>query len=499
MSMEPSPKPSVIPNRPRWPRWLAGLVFAVSAVLLLLGARGDLHIDEVVSLNAALDRTSWVAIFTEHQNDNTHLLNSLGLRALGWQSHFWVYRLPSVISCLGLLAVLALAARRFGPGTAIWVLVLAGLSFPIILYGSEARGYAPAMFFAVAAYELMQRRRERASRLNLVLFWACLVLGMLAQFTFLMVCLALGIWQLARDHFAGAGWRTRAGNVIKYFGVPLVCLAVLYVVFLRHMIILGGLVEPWWKALSDFATYLLGFAPDAWPLRVVAGLLMLGVLLGGLVKMFREKREEWVFWAAIFFVAPALVLLGMRPQFLYYRYFAVCFPFFYLLLGWLLARWFAGGGRFRWLAVAVLAAMVWGQGVKTAGLLRFGRGHYRQAMLDMAAATPGPVIRMCSDHDFRNGTLALFYAHFLPPGKTLVYIPRAKRDAEWPDWFVAGCMDPAFAAYPDIEVAGIGTYDRFGVYPYCGSSGLSWFVYRRPPGLVPPPAPRRLEAPPLAH
>jgi hypothetical protein len=136
-------------------------------------------------------------------------------------------------------------------------------------------------------------------------------------------------------------------------------------------------------------------------------------------------------------------------------------------------------------AVLMTAAITTGHMVKNESLLRYGRGKYLQALLDMAAATPGPVVRVSSDHDFRNGSLVVFYARYLPPSKQVDYITRPRRDQVTPDWFIQHCGDPTFNAYDDVEVGGIGKYDLFHTYPYCGSSGWSWFVYHRDPNATP--------------
>jgi hypothetical protein len=106
----------------------------------------------------------------------------------------------------------------------------------------------------------------------------------------------------------------------------------------------------------------------------------------------------------------------------------------------------------------------------------------------MAAATAGPLIRVGSDNDFKNGTLLKFYARFLPSSKRLEYIPSERRNQEKPEWVVAHCLDPTFPAYPDLEVGSIGKYDLFGVYPSCGLSGWGWFVYRLPAEAAAGPA-----------
>jgi hypothetical protein len=250
------------------------------------------------------------------------------------------------------------------------------------------------------------------------------------------------------------------------------------------MIILGGLVQSWWTVIPETVGYALGFA-DPGGIRLVA-VILASVLAGsGLWLLFRQKRDEWIFFALILLVSPALVLILWQPKFLYFRYFSVCFPFFYLLLAVLFDHWFRHAGKLKFIPVLLLLAITTGHLVKVDNLLRLGRGNYRAALRDLAAATPGPVIRVGSDNDFKNRTLLAFYARFLPPGKSIEYIPQERRAREKPDWIILYCLDTTFPAYPDVEVGQVGKYLLFGTYPYCGSSGWSWFVYYRPAETVP--------------
>jgi len=454
-------------------------LFLAGAALMFVCARGDLFIDEVVSLNWAHNAPAWSALFTENQTDNNHLLNTLYMRLLGYQPDFFLYRIPAAVFGAAFLATLIFTARRLGKSVPVWVAVLAGLSYPVILYSSEARGYSGAMFFAALAYELIQQCWERFTLPKLVLFWTVLMLGLLSHFSFIMTCMALGIWSLWHDHAAKCPSKVVITNALKYFGIPAVFVAGLYLIYIRKMSILGGNIQPKWEAIGDAVSYLLGLNADGW-LRWLAMALATTFVTCGVIKMFREKRGDSVFFLAAIVIAPAIMLILWNPKFLYFRYFAITFPFFYLLMGYVLARWFSSAGKGKWIPVILVIGITAGHLVKTVNLIRYGRGNYSQAVFDMAAATPGPVIKVASDHDFRNGTLLQFYARFLPRTKTLEYILKEQRHQIRPDWVVMHCLDATFPPYLDIDVTGWGKYELFGNYPFCGSSGWAWSVYHGP-------------------
>jgi hypothetical protein len=70
-----------------WPRgWelpAAGAVIAVAALLYVLGARGELWFDEVLSIQWARNATTPAEIITLYRHDNNHPLNTLWLYSLG--------------------------------------------------------------------------------------------------------------------------------------------------------------------------------------------------------------------------------------------------------------------------------------------------------------------------------------------------------------------------------------------------------------------------------
>ncbi len=110
--------------------------------------------------------SSPVGILTRLTHDNNHPLNSLFLWLVGPTPHWVAYRALAVICSGGTLVLTLLLSRRRGPLEAVASVTLMAASYPLVVYGSEARGYAPATFFALAAFLLLERARPPVSQVG---------------------------------------------------------------------------------------------------------------------------------------------------------------------------------------------------------------------------------------------------------------------------------------------------------------------------------------------
>ena len=172
-------------------------------------------------------------------------------------------------------------------------------------------------------------------------------------------------------------------------------------------------------------------------------------------------------------LAPVFTTVLTHPQFPTFRYFIVCFPFFYLLLAIVFDEWSRQPGFIKLLPVLLILSMTTGHLLKLEKLIALGRGGYLQAVNDMAAATRGQVVRVSSDSDFKNGKLLHFYGLLLS-SKKIEYVAHDDIASERPEWLVT----TYFADYPSLMAAHTIKYDLFSSYPFCGLSGLEWSVYR---------------------
>ena len=134
---------------------LLGAGILVSTMMIYAAATGDLWLDEIWSIFFSESAKSPWEIVSLYKHDNNHLLNTFYLYAIGRQDTLIFYRLLSMAAGVGSSYLLTTIARKRGELESIFVLLLAGFSYPLILYFSEARGYAPAIFFALLSLFLL--------------------------------------------------------------------------------------------------------------------------------------------------------------------------------------------------------------------------------------------------------------------------------------------------------------------------------------------------------
>ncbi len=459
---------------------LTWVALSLSALAIIGAARGDLWLDEIWSLAFARNARSVADIFVRFHNDNNHPLNTLFLHFLGNPQALIVYRLLAILCGVGSVYLASRIARAdWGGPEALGATILTGASFPLLLYFSEARGYAPALFFALAGYAAWRRISRRFGTGTLLGFWACAVLGFLSHATFILAAMAFLAGSLVQEIRTAGPLAKRALRVAVLHLPPLVFFAGWYVFFLRPMTIGKGPILGTGPVIGQAAALLLGL-PDAPGFRAAAVILTLALIAAGILSLRDERRVLGAFFLTVLLAAPALLLLLSRPQFLYFRYLIVCFPFFLLLLARaaceaarrLPARW-------RWVPWVALALVVAGQVPRDFRLLTVGRGQYSAAFQYVVEHSPPGVVRIASDQDFRNEMLFDFYAPRVPPPSHLRYVERAQWFVETPDWFLVHSQDASFQPLATVSAEGAGLFRLVKTYPYAGYSGWTWYLYQR--------------------
>jgi len=449
-------------------RWAAALIVVLAAAALVRWpcARTQPWLDEIWSIDLARQASSVATVFHGLHDDNNNPLNTLYLRLVPDGSPFEAYRYLSLGA--GLIAV---ALLGWDPEDRLRGLVaasLAAVSTHMVLYATEARGYALMSVFALLCWRLL-RPAGSPSPARSFAFSVCALLAFLSHPTFVYVYAALFAWAWIK---LPAGRRLR--GLAALFALPTAGYA-LYEALQIPLSIDGAASYGLGDILLRTAAVWSG-APAGVAAALIGGAILAGLAACELARLQRERFDEAVFFAVLF--AGALAFAAIFP-FPFERHFYACLPFALMLAAGELTRLLRAGGAGRAAAVALGLAFVLGNGARDAELATAGRGHYQEAVARMAADTPGKVVTVGGDHDTRDRLVLDFYAGKAPSGKRFAYVPAAERAASPPEWFLM------HGFYTDPRQAPIGRtdggrpYGRVEVYPYSGLSGWTWVLFRR--------------------
>lgn len=459
---------------------LLAVVVVAGAALRVALARGDLWLDELWSLSFARQITWPWHVLTAIHHDNNHPLNTFVLyvtaKVAGAHGPSIVYRLMPIVAGVATIPLLYWTETRredpLGPISGLIAATLCAGSFLGVLYSSEARGYAPAAFFAVLAFALV-RTREMTTGSDRVTFTVVCALGLLSHLTFLFVYAGLAAWTFVR--FVIERRDIRAWLALHQ--MVLVVVVGVYLVDARKLVYGGGpafsVPDVVMRVLS-----IVGGGSDAGADRWSAMLSTSVAALFGIGILIKARNDEWVFFVTTLIVAPALMLLVYEPRFLDVRYFFIVVPFLWILAARVLAVATTHGG-YGWIfVVLVLVSVSVGNIGRLISPLRDGRGHYRDAVETMARLAPGDQVTVGSDHDFSNRLIIDYYGEERPSGKTITYVSADRVVAGDAEWYLTRTHRPEEAVPPTIVLMDR-QFTLVQSFRYGGISGWNWHLYRR--------------------
>lgn len=456
------------------------VLLSLGALLLRLYAATDnFWLDEIFNYFLAMEQVHSVKdIFTgikfEHQ-----FLVTLSMYLVGDQLNWMWYRLPSVIAGTGIIVLMAMVGyRRMRPGALIVTLAVAAISYPLVLYSSEARGYAPAAFFSLAMFAFIEKYWHRGNQVWLIGFWASTVIAVLYHPAAVCIYLALGSWSLVREWRLGDRLAMVVRKMALCHAVPLAFMAWLYFAVMRQWGSVGGDILPLARVIGDTMAVVFGF-PMRPEFRWVAMFLGCTLIALSLVVIARLVRSDiWIFYFSALLLAPALMLSFDNRQYVYVRYFVILFPFFYLMLGEAMD---AVAQRFKWARVVVVSLsvlMLFGHALSTTNFLRIGRGGYLDTVQYIVANTHGTQVKVGSDHDFRNGLPIIFYSRYIPKNQSMVYVRLNEWPSEGPNWLLIHNTCSENFIPKAVVTINDRTYRLEKSYPVLGLSGVGWHLYR---------------------
>jgi hypothetical protein len=465
--------------------------FAVGVGVRVFAAHNDLWFDEVWTLQLLRERVhSLGELFTNFKHSNNHHLCSLWMWLVGQNASALVYRLPSVLASIGTIVVAALIGLRRSRFEGCIAVILTSWSYLLIHFGTEARGYSLAIFFALLAWYALQQFEERRSWIWIVVFWSAVVLGFLAHLEFVICFAGLVVWALWRFLRSRQKWQQAVLDLFALFTVPVALVLAFYFVAIRGMEVAGGPTYRLWPLLIKTASYTLG-GPGSGAAAGIIALLAVAALCVALIYLMVEGDARWIFYAVVI-AAPFALIAIQRPEQLYVRYFMISVAASLLLLAAgcaaLFRRSFAGTA----MALALLAVFAAGNAANIISLLRFGRGQYLAALHFMEKHSNGGNVLITSDQDFRNGRLVNYYKRYLERPDHTHYLDRATLNGEYvrtngqssgAEWLILHRLDLTKQADRVSDSYG-NSYQLVTIYRYSDLSGWNWLLYHnlnRPP------------------
>jgi hypothetical protein len=476
---EPSSSESA-PRGARFPWAAVVLAAVVGLVLRAIAARGDLWLDEIWTLDLVRKIQSPLDVLTRLKHDNNHPLNSLLCWLLLESRHDIVFRLPSVVA--GGVAVMAaarvawrLAAEQHRRLAAVMAAGCFAVSFLMVNYGSEARGYGLALAFSLVAWMCVLEGHASRRWLWTFAYWLATSAAYLAHASSIYLVLGLVGQAAAAVAVSRESRRTAVLDLVTWHAVPLVAFAVYYLAYLSSIRIGGGTPTAAAPILAQTVSALVGVPDRAGAVLDVAVLV---VLLGWvLLREAKVSAGRFVLFATAMIASPLLVHSLSANRLLYPRYFLV--PCAVLLIGVAIhaaSFWGSVMGRRAILGLAMLLFV--GNTVHLVELARFGRGSYREAIAWMAERSPFKDVVVASDNDFRNGTVLMHHAKRMGLDQRVQFIRSESAPVVRPEWIILHRFHPVEEPAQSFPVAEGINYGESASFRGGWLSGCAWYVYR---------------------
>ena len=457
-------------NRPL----VAPLLILLGTALIVACSTGTLWFDEILSFQWAKSAKNPWQLLEIYRHDNNHPLNSLWLMILGENRPPWAYRALSIVSGIASLILIHRLAVRLSARFS-WVpLLLGATSFPLVLYFSEARGYAPAIACLLGAAVLNLSDTPRTW--HIPLFWILCSLAVLSHGTSLLVFAALGTGFLLRGILEKKPPIHVLSDLLLWFAIPFAVASAHWILFLREMIVAGGPKYPVPVVLTHYFSYALGIpsAGNGHFAIAAAGILALATAL--LLGRFPTPATRW-FFGFVTVLFPTLSLLATDTTYLYFRYFLVSLPFVYLLAAPISERISEMGRIPKTTAALLLCAIVAGQFPRLWTLATQGRGDYLNALRHIASDTSlSPSI--ISNNDLQVGLVLGYLRSRHPELSPLRFLPQKSQLESAPNWILDATQeDPPTVPEPTIDLNGR-RYAALAKHLSAPVSGAHWTLYQ---------------------
>jgi hypothetical protein len=442
----------------------------------------DLWMDEIWSIELVRELHSALGVFTQTHHDNNHYLNSLFIYFLGQHGNWPEYRIPAEVAGIGTIVLAWFVGARRDTWTAFFSMFLVSFSYVLILYSSEARGYAPLIFFCFLSFLILHKFFDNPHWQLAVMFSLSVILGLTSHLTYFIFLCASLVWFCARLFRMKWPLPRIAAWTAACYAAPAIYLVVLYLVDLRHLQIGGGTPISVLDGYGATLAWAFG-GPNAsrWQ-WLTGGISVLG-LLAGLALLIRERSDEWIFFLGAIVIFPLAIPLFEHGTLHYVRYFIVALGFLLLLFGSVL------GGLCQWGRIGKIACglicllFIALNGSDVASLFKYGRGQLGEAVTFMAQNAKEHPPSFGGQQDFRIPFMLGFYWREMMGDKPANYYDHDHWPAEGPEWVVfhkESFVQPLPPGKRFTDKFG-NWYELVRTYPTAPLSGVHLFLYRKIP------------------
>jgi len=470
-----------------WPMtvWLV-VCTAAGLALRLLGARGELWQDEVWTFALLRTVNSPLGIFLDMSADNNHFLNTLYLYYVGPDAAPIAQRALSILLGVATIPAVAVALRSLPRPAQLFGIAVFALGYPMVHYGSEARGYAGFILFTVISFVLVERELDAPLPRNRLWLGISNLLGTLFQPIMLGTIAVLIGWTLWTQWRRDGSIRRAAAVTQTVFSVTVRLLLIVLILAVLAVYRVGGyrilntdaftpgaIIEGYGGMLR----YLLGLGESGPEWLVLVVVMVAATAAIYLARHHLGRRAS--FYALAMLALPAAMFCARLPNLVIYRYYLLSSCALLLLLSELFALAWQRGGWMRAFALLLAGGLAAGNAVELAKLFTYHRGSYEPAIRTIAAsATPsvssnldGIASTMIEFHQDRHN-LRVDYVH----SDSL-----CKSDAAW-----LIQIDNLRSQKPETLTFGAPgcskIYRKHAYYPAWGLSGWEWTLYRRAAG-----------------
>ncbi len=451
------------------PRSLGILLTLLAAILLRLGAaRGELWLDEIWAWNAARSLSGIKDLFSLKIQDGHFSLYTLYLSLLGPSTPYFFVRAPALFFGFVSLFLFKRLSESVAPASSTLSLLLFAISYPMVLYASEARGYAPMIAFALAALLSLQHYVESRKLMHAALFWTLSIFAALSHLSAIPYLLA---WSAFRGKRALPAFLPLALGASAF-----------YILFLQNLSPGSGPLQSWLDLLVDTLSLMVGGPltsselPMKTLLALIAALFALSIFAA---RLFREVKERKV--AALYLsvlLVPVAICLILSPKILVPRYFLLSIVIFQLLLGSYLAALFAAKGAARYVGAIVLSLVILGNLYSSSLLLRYGRASYSLIVDQLLSPSRGQSVLVSGDNDFRHKMMLYFNLRRREASEKIRYVENGASIGS-AQWYLTHSLLPYWEGNEESIMRGVDRLKRVECYPSALLSGWGCCLYRK--------------------